>query len=52
MLVVQHNYGCRYETTIMALETALNIVARIILLEKPLIDNQELAHSVFNFCWP
>ena len=52
MLVVQHNCGRGYESTVMALETALDIGAGIALLQEPFIGNRELAHSAFNFYWP
>lgn len=49
MLVVQHNCGCGYENTVIALETALNIGARMVMLQEPFIGNWELSHSAFNF---
>ena len=49
MLVVQHNYGRGYESTVMALETTLNIGTGITLLQKPFIGNRKLAHRAFNF---
>lgn len=52
MLVVQHNCGQGYESTIMALETALNIGAGIVMLQEPFIGTREISHSAFNFYWP
>lgn len=36
----------------IALETALNIGAGVVMLQEPFIGNQELFHSAFNFYWP
>ncbi len=52
MLVVQHNFGQSYESTIMALETALSIGAGIVMLQKPFIGIREISHSAFNLYWP
>ncbi len=52
MLVIQHNCGRGYESTVMALETALSIGAGIVMLQEPFIGNRELCHSAFNFYWP
>lgn len=52
MLVVQHNCGQDYESTIMALETALGIGADIVMLQEPFIGTREISHSAFNFYWP
>lgn len=49
MLVVQHNCGQGYESTIMALETALSIGAGIVMLQEPFIGTREISHSAFNF---
>ena len=52
MLLVQHNCGQGYESTMMALETALSVEAGIIIIQEPFIGNQEISHSGFNFYWP
>ena len=52
MLIIQPNCGRGYESTVMALEIALNIRAGIIMLQEPFIGNRELAHNAFNFYWP
>ena len=52
MLIVQHNCGRGYESTVMALETALSIGAGLVMLQEPFIGNRELVHSAFNFYWP
>lgn len=51
MLVIQHNCGCKYENTVMALETALNIEAGMVMLQEPFIGNRDICHSAFNFYW-
>ena len=52
MLVIQHNCGRGYESTIAALETALSIAAGIVCLQEPFIGNKSTTHSAFNFYWP
>ena len=52
MLVIQHNCGRGYESTVMALETALGIGAGMIMLQEPFIGNRELCQSAFNLYWP
>lgn len=52
MLIIQHNYRRGYESIVMALETALDIRAGIILLQEPFIGIRELVHNAFNFYWP
>ena len=52
MLIVQHNCGRGYESTVMALETALTIKAGVVMLQEPFLGNRELSHSAFNFSWP
>ena len=52
MLVVQHNCGQGYESTIMALETGLTVEAGIFMIQEPFISNREISHSGFNFYWP
>ena len=52
MLIIQHNCGRGYESTVMALETALTIKAGMVMLQEPFIGNRELSHSAFNFYWP
>ncbi len=52
MLVVQHNCGQGYESTIMALEMALSIGAGMVMLQEPFIGTREISHSAFNFYWP
>ena len=52
MLIIQHNCGRDYESTVMALETALSIKAGIVMLQEPFIGNREISHSAFNFYWP
>ena len=51
MLIVQHNGGCGHKSTMIAMENALDIRARIILLQEPFIGNQELVYSAFKFYW-
>ena len=48
MLIIQYNCGRRYESTVMALETALNIGAGIVILQELFIGDRELSHSAFN----
>ncbi len=52
MLIIQHNCGRGYESTVMALETALNIGAGIVMLQEPFLGNRELSHSTFKLYWP
>ena len=52
MLVIQHNCGRGYKSTIASLETALSIGAGIVCLQKPFIGRKSFAHSTFNFHWP
>ena len=52
MLVVQHNCGQGYESTMMALETAICVGAGIVMIQAPFIGNREISHSGFNFYWP
>ncbi len=52
MLVVQHNCGQGYESTIMALETALSLKAGIVMIQEPFIGSREIYHSGFNLYWP
>ncbi len=52
MLVVQHNCGRGYESTIAALETSLSIGAGIACLQEPFIGNKSISHSAFNLYWP
>lgn len=52
MLVVQHNCGRGYESTIAALETSLSIGAGIACLQESFIGNRSISHSAFNFYWP
>lgn len=51
VLIIQHNYRCRYKSIAMALKIVLNIQTKIILLQKLFIGNWELVHSTFNFYW-
>lgn len=52
MLVIPHNCGRGYESTIAALETALSIGAGMVCLQEPFIGNKSIAHGAFNFYWP
>ena len=52
MLVIQHNCGRGYESTIASLEAALSIGAGIVCLQEPFIGNRSITHSAFNFYWP
>lgn len=52
MLVIQHNCGRGYESTIAALETTLSIGAGMVCLQEPFIGNKSIAHDAFNFYWP
>ncbi len=49
MLVVQHNCGQGFESTVMARETVLSVKAGIVMIQEPFIGNQEISHSGFNF---
>ncbi len=52
MLVVQHN--CEqgyYESTIIALESALSVEAGIVMVQESFIGNQKIFHIGFNFYW-
>lgn len=51
MLVVQHNCGQGYESTVLALETALSIGAGIVMLQQPFIGTWEINHMAFNLYW-
>ena len=51
MLIIQHNYGRGYESTVTTLETALNIGAGLVCLQEPFLGNKDIAHSAFNFYW-
>ena len=52
MLVIQHNCGQGYKSTVMALETVISIKARIVMVQEPFIGSREICHSEFNFYWP
>lgn len=52
ILIIHHNYGRGYKSTVMVLKTALTIKAGMVILQKLFIGNQELFHSAFNFYWP
>ena len=52
MLVIQHNCGRGYESTIATLEMSLSIGAGIVCLQEPFIGNRSITHSAFNFYWP
>ena len=52
MLVVQHNCGRGYESTIASLETAISVEAGIVCLQEPFLGNRNITHSAFNFYWP
>ena len=52
MLIIQHNCGRGYESTVMALETELNIGAGLVCLQELFLGNKDIAHSAFNFYWP
>ena len=53
MLVVQHNCGQGYESTIMILETALSIRAGIVMVRTlHWYGTREMSHSAFNLYWP
>lgn len=49
MLVIQHNCGRGYESTIAALETTLSIGAGMVCLQEPLLGTKVLpmAHLIF-----
>ncbi len=51
MLLIQHNCGQGYESTVMALKTELSIEAGIVMIQEPFISNREISHSGFNFYW-
>ena len=52
MLVVQQNYGKRYECTISALEARLGLKAGIVCIQEPFLGKKNLAHTGFNLYWP
>lgn len=52
ILIVQPNCGQGYESTIMALETALTVKVGIVIIQEPFIGNREISHNGFNFYWP
>lgn len=52
MLVIQHNCGQEYESTIVSLETDISIVVGIICLQEPIIGNTNIIYSAFHFYWP
>lgn len=51
MLIIQHNCGRGYKSTVMALETTLNIGAGMVMLQEPFIGNRELSHGALNSYW-
>lgn len=51
MLVIQHNCGREYKSTIASLEIAINIKAHIVCLQKLFIKNRNITHSAFNLYW-
>ncbi len=52
MLVIQHNYGQGYKSTVMAMETAISVGAGIVMVQKPFISSRKTYHSKFNFYCP
>ena len=52
MLIIKYDCGRGYESTVMALETALIIKVGMVRLQEPFISNREISHSAFNFYWP
>lgn len=52
MLVVQHNCRQGYESTVMALETAICVEAGIVMIQESFVGNREISHSGFSFYWP
>lgn len=52
ILMVQHKWGRGYEITVITLETALSIGARLDMLQEPFIGNSELIYCAFNFYCP
>lgn len=48
ILVAKYNCGQGYKSTIASLETAINIRAGIICLQKSFIGNRNITYSVFN----
>lgn len=52
MLVVQHNCGQGYESTIAALERTISTEAGIVCLKETFIRNRNITHSAFNFYQP
>lgn len=52
MLVIQHNCGRKYESTISSLETALSLGAGIVCLQEPFIGKRSISHGAFNFYCP
>ena len=49
MLVVQYNCGQGYESTVMALETALSIRAGIVMVQEPFISNRRFLTADLTF---
>lgn len=51
MLIVQQNYGKRYEYTISVLEAALSLKVLVIYIQKSFLENQNLTYVGFNLYW-
>lgn len=49
ILIVQHNCRHKYKNKMIVLEKALNIKARLVMLQKLCISNWELVYNMFNF---
>ena len=52
MLVIKHNCGHGYKSTVMAPETAISIGTKIVMVHEPFIGSPEICHNRFNFYWP
>lgn len=51
MLVLQQNYGKRYECTISTFEAGLGLDAAVVYIQKLFFGNQIISHLIFNFYW-
>ena len=52
MLVIEQNYGKRYEYTVSALEASIGLDAGIVCIQEPFLGNRDISHSGFNLYWP
>ena len=52
MIVVQHNCGKGYESTISALEAGLGLNAAVVCIQELFLGNRSISHFGFNLYWP